>query len=77
MKPPPWNRLWKPKSRSENIGFSTLSRKYKMDLSSFLAVSEVPELCGKLREACRNNFRYDSSKSELLVPSYDQKIKHV
>ena len=33
------------------------SRKSKLSFYGFLVVSEVPELCGKLREACRKNSR--------------------
>ena len=29
----------------------------------------------KLREACRNNFHQVSSRSELVVPSYDKRTK--
>ena len=31
----------------------------------------------KLREACRNNFHLFSCKLDLMVPSYDQKIKNL
>ena len=39
--------------------------------------SEVPELDRKLREACRKYVRHITSKSEFLVPSYDQQTKSI
>ena len=41
----------------------------KLGHYEFVVVSEVPELCRKLQEARRNNSRYLSSNSELVVPS--------
>ena len=42
---------------------------------SFLAVIQVPGLLEKLREAPGINFHQVSSKSELMGPSYDKKMK--
>ena len=45
------------------------------DKLSFLVASEVPELYRKLRETCVKNSNYFSSRSELMVPRYDEKAK--
>ena len=54
-----------------------IRRNVRQGFLRFLLVSEVPDLYVKLREASRKNFRYVSSKSELVVPSYDKKQKCV
>ena len=46
---------------------------FKVGLSGFLVVFEVPELYRKLREACRKNFCYILCKSTSVVPSYGPK----
>ena len=48
----------------------------KKNVVKRISFSEVFEGLGrfkKVREACRNNFHLFSSKSELMVPSYDQR----
>ena len=47
----------------------------KLDLLRFLVVPEVPELYRKLRETYGRNSLYLSSRSELMVPSYDKNTK--
>ena len=50
------------------------SRKCKVGVLGILVGSEVPEMYRKLRGACRKSFHWISSKSELVVPSYGQKL---
>ena len=45
------------------------------DKFAFLLVSEVPEVYRKLRETCGKNSRYVSSKSKLMLSSYDKRTQ--
>ena len=49
---------------------------YQVGVWEILVVSDVPELSRKFWEVCRNKFRYVSSTSGLVVPTYDQQTNH-
>ena len=53
-------------------GYSVLYAVFLNTLSIFLVVSEVPVLYRKLREACGKHSWHNSSKSVIMVPSYEE-----